>query len=132
MWKIVSKGSLDKKLHQSHLQTMAQEMKLKYDKYWSQCDILLSIGAFLYPRPALYYYIEEKVFKVPPDVKFDVLQWWMVNEPKYPILRKRIIDPKKASMKVSTVKMLLCGSEWVKELYGIKRARRKEQMLYVY
>ncbi|GAA0174377.1 hypothetical protein LIER_27778 [Lithospermum erythrorhizon] len=88
-----------------HLQTMAQELKLNYNKYWSQFDILLSIGVFLDPRTVghnsefgkgkgktsyemyldtvnvydnsrsdLDYYIEESVFKVPPDVKLDVLQ----------------------------------------------------------
>ncbi|GAA0154687.1 hypothetical protein LIER_12598 [Lithospermum erythrorhizon] len=68
------------------------------------------------------------------DSKFDVLQWWMVNEAKYPVLSKleknvlsipvttvasegtfsagkRIIDPKRAFMKVKTVEMLLCGGD---------------------
>lgn len=33
-----------------HLQIMATEMQKKYDKYWSQGNLLLSIGAFLDPR----------------------------------------------------------------------------------
>ncbi|GAA0165061.1 hypothetical protein LIER_39904 [Lithospermum erythrorhizon] len=33
-----------------HLQMLATEMKLKYDKYWTQNNILISIGAALDPR----------------------------------------------------------------------------------
>ncbi|GAA0152163.1 hypothetical protein LIER_10712 [Lithospermum erythrorhizon] len=81
----------------------------------------------------LDYYIDESIFQVPPNIKFDVLQWWMVNEPKYLILSKlakdvlsipvttvasestfsagrRSIDPKRASMEVSIVEMLLVES----------------------
>ncbi|GAA0138309.1 hypothetical protein LIER_00077 [Lithospermum erythrorhizon] len=77
-------------------------------------------------------------------VKFDVLIWWMGNEEKYHVLSKmakdiitilvttvasestfsvgkRVIDPKRASMKTDTVDMLLCGGNWVKEMHGLKR-----------
>lgn len=96
----------------------------------------------------LDYYIEEPRFRVGVGIEFDVLQWWKANEPKFPILSKlakdvlsipittvaseatfsagkRVIDPKRASMKVETVEMLLCGGDWVKELYGIKRGAGK-------
>ena len=89
-------------------------------------------------------YLEESPLKVSPNTKFDVLTWWMGNEAKYPVLSKlakdiltvpvttvaseatfsagkRIIDPKRSSMKTKTVEMVLCGGDWVKERYGIKK-----------
>ena len=33
-----------------HLKELATEMKLKYDKYWSQSNLLISLGAVLDPR----------------------------------------------------------------------------------
>ena len=32
------------------LQALANEMKMKYDKYWSESNTLISIGAVLDPR----------------------------------------------------------------------------------
>ncbi|XP_058728425.1 zinc finger BED domain-containing protein RICESLEEPER 1-like [Vicia villosa] len=213
--------------HNPQLQALASEMKLKYDKYWSESNTLISIGAvldprykmifikwvypFLYPNPTqsdtyqqqlsenlstlfqlyqdsygtndattptaasespevgstsglgrrnfemfletvvgnnsksdLELYFEEPPLKVPPNAKFDVLTWWMGNEAKYPVLSKlakdiltvpvttvaseatfsagkRIIDPKRSSMKTKTVEMVVCGGDWVKEKYGIKK-----------
>ena len=89
-------------------------------------------------------YLEEVPLKVPPKAKFDVLTWWMGNEAKYPVLSKlakdiltvpvttvaseatfsagkRVIDPKRSSMKTETFEMVLCGGDWVKERYGIKK-----------
>ncbi|XP_058747136.1 transcription factor TGA2.2-like [Vicia villosa] len=68
----------------------------------------------------------------------------MGNETKYPVLsklvmniltvpvttvvseatfnvEKRVIDPKRSSMKTKTVEMVLCGGDWVKEKYEIKK-----------
>ncbi|XP_058725540.1 zinc finger BED domain-containing protein RICESLEEPER 2-like [Vicia villosa] len=36
--------------HNPQLQALASEMKLKYDKYWSESNTLISIGAVLDPR----------------------------------------------------------------------------------
>ena len=92
----------------------------------------------------LELYLEEPPLKVPPSSKFDVLTWWMGNEAKYPVLSKlakdvltvpvttvaseatfsagkMVIDPKRSSMKTKTVEMVLCGGDWVKERYGIKK-----------
>lgn len=99
-------------------------------------------------KSELEIYLEEMILTGCLGSNFDVLQWWMVNECKYPILSKlakdvlsipvtsvasestfssgkRIIDPKRASMKVETVEMLLCGGDWVKEIYGIKKGKGK-------
>ncbi|XP_058776849.1 zinc finger BED domain-containing protein RICESLEEPER 2-like [Vicia villosa] len=183
--------------HNPQLQALASEVKLKYDKYWSESNTLISIGAVLDPsclaagcgliaydgtndatthtaasespevgstsglgrrnfemfletvvgnnfKTDLELYFEESPLKVLPNAKFDVLTWWVGNEAKYPVLSKlakdiltvpvttvaleatfsagkRIINPKRSSMKTKTVEMVLCGGDWVKEKYGIKK-----------
>ncbi|XP_058782364.1 zinc finger BED domain-containing protein DAYSLEEPER-like [Vicia villosa] len=92
----------------------------------------------------LELYLEEPPLKVPRKTKFDVLTWWIGNEAKYPVLSKlakdilnvpvttvafettfsagkRVIDQKRSSMETKTVEMVLCGGDWVKEKYGIKK-----------
>ncbi|GAA0138866.1 hypothetical protein LIER_00526 [Lithospermum erythrorhizon] len=156
-----------KRARNLHLQMLASQMKVKYEKYWSQSNILISIGVVLDPRykmvfiawvyPFLYTLGDDakkredelsshlfSLFKF--GVKFDVLTWWMANEAKYHILStmakdilsipittvaleatfsagKRVIDLKRASMTTKTVEMLLCGGDWIKEMYGIKRGQ---------
>lgn len=95
-------------------------------------------------------YLSEPTLREKPGVKvqFDILKWWNVNQSKFPVLSmmakdilsipvttvaseatfsagKRVIDPKRASMKVETVEMLLCGGDWVKEFHGIKRGSER-------
>ena len=36
----------------------------------------------------------------------------------------RVIDDRRASMSVETVQMLLCGSNWIRNLHGIKTKSR--------
>ncbi|XP_058741471.1 zinc finger BED domain-containing protein RICESLEEPER 2-like [Vicia villosa] len=190
------------------LQALANEMKLKYDNYWSESNTLISIGAVLDPRykmifikwvyPFLYsnstqatayeqelatnlnslfqlyqdtygtngenvpgsetpevgsssglgrrsfemfletvvgntnskfdleLYLEEPPLKVLPKTKFDVLTWGMkpiviVASEAIFSTGKRVIDPKRSSMKTKTIEMVLCGGDWVKEKYGIKK-----------
>ena len=78
------------------------------------------------------------------DADFDALEWWKSNALKYRILSKmakdilavpistvaseasfsaggRVIEPHRASLKTDTVQMLLCGSDWVGSLHGLKR-----------
>ena len=72
------------------------------------------------------------------------LVWWKSNALKYHILSKmardllvvpinifaskssfstgsRVIEPHRASLLIDTVQMLLCGSDWVRALHGIKK-----------
>jgi hypothetical protein len=36
----------------------------------------------------------------------------------------RVIEPHRASLSIDTVQMLLCGSDWVRALHGIKKKSR--------
>jgi hypothetical protein len=92
----------------------------------------------------LQIYLEENVLIVDKGVEFDALEWWKANTLKYRILSMlakdilsipittvssestfsaggRVIDPHRASLSIDTVQMLLCGSDWVRALYGLKR-----------
>jgi hypothetical protein len=98
----------------------------------------------------LNIYLEEDVFISKSengddsDANFDALVWWKSNALKYRILSKmtwhllaipistvasespfsaggRVIEPHRASLSTDTVQMLLCGSDWVRALHGIKK-----------
>ncbi|KAK1357249.1 Fatty oxidation complex alpha subunit [Heracleum sosnowskyi] len=80
---------------------------------------------------------------------FDVLSWWKGNSVKYPILsnmahdilsipmntvasestfsaRGRVIEPHRSCLKPQTVEMLLCGADWARELYGLKKINQPQ------
>ena len=96
-------------------------------------------------------YLEEDIYisgknenGVDMETDFDALAWWKCNDLKYYILSKmardilaipistvasessisaggRVIEPYGALLSPNTVQMLLCGSNWVRALHGIKR-----------
>jgi hypothetical protein len=78
------------------------------------------------------------------DADFDALEWWKSNASKYRILSKmtkdilavpintvaseapfsvggKVIKPHRASLKTDIVRVLLCYSDWVGALHGLKR-----------
>lgn len=80
------------------------------------------------------------------DPEFEALAWWKFNALKYRILSKmardilavpistvaseaafsaggRVIDPHRASLSVDTVQVLLCGSDWVRNVHGIPKMK---------
>jgi hypothetical protein len=98
-------------------------------------------------------YLEEDVFisesenDNDSDANFDALVWWKSNALKYCILSKmardllavpisivtsessfnaggRVIEPHRASLSTDIIQMLLCGSDWVRALHGIKKKSR--------
>ena len=96
-------------------------------------------------------YLEEDVFILEKDgngvdinPEFEALAWWKANNLKYRILSKmaldilvvpmsnvalefdfsacgRVIEPYNTSLSPETVQMLLCGSDWVRALHGVKK-----------
>ncbi|KAI0504151.1 hypothetical protein KFK09_015099 [Dendrobium nobile] len=226
----------DNCLHGSaHIRDMARKMKDKFDKYWGDCNLLISLGAILDPRnkmkmisfafnsmyteniaqvhitdireslnelyneyvedykianaekntveetnsnypssssirgrplygkrkyetyirtdytthvvkSELDVYLDDGVFieEENPIVHFDCLEWWKANNLKYRILSRmacdilsipittvaseatfsaggRVIDQYRSSLGTETVQHLICGSDWYRNLYGIKR-----------
>ncbi|GAA0174138.1 hypothetical protein LIER_27587 [Lithospermum erythrorhizon] len=95
----------------------------------------------------LELYFDEACY--PNPANFDALAWWKGNEGKYKVLSRmskdilsipittvasestfstsgRIIDKKKrASMRRDTIEVLLCGGDWIKEMYGIRSLKEE-------
>ncbi|GJY99390.1 zinc finger BED domain-containing protein RICESLEEPER 2-like protein [Tanacetum coccineum] len=88
--------------------------------------------------------LEEGLLEGHWGTKFNALEWWNVHQLKYPILSKmakdvlaipistvaseatfsaggRVIDPYRSALKSNTVEMLLCGGDWIRQNYGIKK-----------
>ena len=40
----------------------------------------------------------------------------------------RVIEPHRSCLKPETVEMLLCGADWARELYGLKRTMQGNQV----
>ncbi|KAL9661135.1 hypothetical protein QQ045_025956 [Rhodiola kirilowii] len=98
-------------------------------------------------KSELEMYYEDGIIRVEDtDACFDPLDWWKGNSLKYRILSKlacdilaipitsvasesafsagsRVIDPYRASLGIDTVQMLLCGGDWLRKFYNIKKKR---------
>ncbi|XP_059429102.1 zinc finger BED domain-containing protein RICESLEEPER 2-like [Corylus avellana] len=109
----------------------------------------------------LHVYLEEDVYisdknenRDDMEIDFEVLACWNYNALKYRILSKmardilavpistvasessfsaggRVIEPHRASLSIETVLMLLCDSDWMRTLYGIKRKSAGEKYIEV-
>ncbi|KAK1369038.1 hypothetical protein POM88_035130 [Heracleum sosnowskyi] len=89
--------------------------------------------------------------ETPAAKSFDVLSWWKGNSAKYPILSLmardilavpistvaseasfsaggRVIEPHRSCLKTEIVEMLLCGADWARALYGLKKPCQKKQI----
>ncbi|XP_058733902.1 zinc finger BED domain-containing protein RICESLEEPER 1-like [Vicia villosa] len=60
--------------HNPQLQALASEMKLKYDKYWSEFNTLISIGAVLDPRYKMIFIKWVYPFLYPNPTQSDTYQ----------------------------------------------------------
>ena len=101
----------------------------------------------LYGKSELDVYLDEGVHISEDDSKFNVLEWWKMNYLKFRVLSKmacdilsipittvasefsfsaagRVIDPYRATLDAKTVQVLLCGEDWLRSFYGIKRKKR--------
>ncbi|KAL9683666.1 hypothetical protein QQ045_015493 [Rhodiola kirilowii] len=101
-----------------------------------------------HPKSELDTYLEDGVVRfVDVDGYFDPLDWWKGNSLKFRVLSRlacdilaipitsvasesafsvgdRVIDHYKASLRVDTVQMLLCGEDWLRSFYNIKKKKR--------
>nr|GEZ69507.1 hypothetical protein [Tanacetum cinerariifolium] len=96
----------------------------------------------------LKIYLDEGLLEGHWGMKFNDLEWWNVHQLKYPYLSKmakdvlaipvstvasettfsdggRVIDPYRSALKSSTVEMLLCGGDWIRQNYRIKKSKAR-------
>ncbi|KAL0418944.1 UNVERIFIED_CONTAM: putative AC transposase [Sesamum radiatum] len=99
-------------------------------------------------KSELDLYLEENCYIFEKDKKdgkdFDVLEWWRVHALKYKILSimardllaipittvaseatfsagSRVIDKYRASLTSDTVQVLMCGGDWLRKRFGVKK-----------
>ena len=104
-------------------------------------------------KSELDVYLEESVYICSEVEAFDVLDWWKMNNLKFRILSKmaydvlsisittvileatfstsgRVIYQYRSNLGTNTVQMLLCGEDWFRAFYGIKRKRKVSIVFY--
>ncbi|XP_056690406.1 zinc finger BED domain-containing protein RICESLEEPER 2-like isoform X2 [Spinacia oleracea] len=116
----------------------------KFDNFIRNVDVVESL------KTELDIYLEEGVYicNETETEHFDPLNWWRANNLKYRILSRmacdilaipitsvaseatfsaggRVIEPHRANIGAETVQMLLCGEDWLRSFYGIKRKKAK-------
>ncbi|KAL0342663.1 UNVERIFIED_CONTAM: putative AC transposase [Sesamum calycinum] len=99
-------------------------------------------------------YLEESCYSFKKDNKiekeFDVLEWWRVNSVKYKILSfmardilaipittvaleatfsagSRVIDKYHASLTSKIVQVLMCGGDWLRKRFGVKKKAKNDK-----
>ncbi|OMO86928.1 hypothetical protein CCACVL1_09377 [Corchorus capsularis] len=102
-------------------------------------------------KSELETYLEEGVYWCKENSnEFDALEWWKENNLKFRILSKmaceimsillttvasestfsvgsRVIDTYRSSLGTDIVQMLLCGSDWLRNFYGMKRKKKGQE-----
>lgn len=98
-------------------------------------------------------YLSESIFIINESSTktFDALSWWKGNSAKYPILSRmasdilvvplstvaseatfgagdRVIEPHRSCLETETMEMLLCGADWAREIYGLKKSSQKKDL----
>ncbi|XP_050220684.1 zinc finger BED domain-containing protein DAYSLEEPER-like [Mercurialis annua] len=106
-------------------------------------------------KSELDIYFEEGCHIYEDESNFDVLGWWRMNSLKYKVLSKmacdlssipitsvasesafsaggRVIDQYRASLGTDAVQVLLCGEDWLRAYYGIKRKTKDKEDIKEY
>ncbi|KAL0288395.1 UNVERIFIED_CONTAM: Zinc finger BED domain-containing protein RICESLEEPER 1 [Sesamum angustifolium] len=122
---------------------------------WSQYAAFLESVQSVQPHKSeLDMYLEESCYSFTKDSKiekeFDVLEWWRVNSVKYKILSfmardilaipittvaseatfsagSRVIDKYRASLTSETVQVLMCGGDWLRKRFGVKKKTKNDK-----
>ncbi|KAH6755448.1 hypothetical protein C2S53_013006 [Perilla frutescens var. hirtella] len=110
------------------------------------CRFIAEYQEYLKTQPRkseLEVYLDHTSY-IDKRTEFDALSWWRMNNSHFRILSKmacdvlsipittvalesafiagsKVIDPHHASLGVDTMRVLLCGGDWLRTRYGIKR-----------
>ncbi|XP_012851801.1 PREDICTED: zinc finger BED domain-containing protein RICESLEEPER 2-like [Erythranthe guttata] len=120
---------------------------------WSEyVDYLKSVESAQPKKSELDMYLQEKCYMSNKEDgrEFDVLEWWRVHAMKYNILSvmardilaipittvaskasfsagSRVIDKYRASLAPDTVQVLMCGGDWLRKKFGVKKKSKNEK-----
>ncbi|KAL0423075.1 UNVERIFIED_CONTAM: Zinc finger BED domain-containing protein RICESLEEPER 1 [Sesamum radiatum] len=102
---------LDKKALENDIfiRDMVAKMKSKFDKYWGDSNLLMSIAAVLDPR-----------------CKLRALEFCFPR-----LAGSRVIDKYRASLTSDTVQVLMCGGDWLRKHFGVKKPLSDKNAIYV-
>ncbi|KZV36929.1 zinc finger BED domain-containing protein RICESLEEPER 2-like [Dorcoceras hygrometricum] len=119
---------------------------------WFEFSSFLRETEMLHPEKSeLDIYLEEGCHLYNPEEQFDALSWCKLNTYKFRILSSlardvlaipittvaseatfsagsRVIDKYRASLAPSTVEMLMCGGDWCRKRYGVKKKIKVRQL----
>ncbi|KAJ1703103.1 hypothetical protein LUZ63_002882 [Rhynchospora breviuscula] len=122
---------------------MGAEMHVKFDKYWTLGNSLLAIACVLDPRCKLAvveYYMKQlcgDLDEASLDEEFDILAWWKLKTPKYPVLSRltrdilavpisivasesafstsgRVLSTVRSSLNDESIEALICAQDWLR------------------
>ncbi|KAK4431280.1 Zinc finger BED domain-containing protein RICESLEEPER 2 [Sesamum alatum] len=122
---------------------------VRISRGWSKyADFLESVQSLQPQKSELDLYLEESCYSFKKDneieKEFDVLEWWRVHSVKYKVLSfmawdilaipittvaceatfsagSRVIDKYRASLTLETVQVLMCGGDWLRKRFGVKK-----------
>ena len=101
----------------------------------------------------LEQYLEDPLDTTDPDAPFDILAWWKVNSPKYPLLAKltrdilavpvstvaseatfstsgRTLSPIRSSLNDESIEALICAQDWLRASVTDERLVNLSFLLY--
>ncbi|XP_010484797.1 PREDICTED: zinc finger BED domain-containing protein RICESLEEPER 2-like [Camelina sativa] len=138
-------------------QKMDFDSDIEYQRVDTMYNELVNEIGFQDASSELELYLKEKVETPKANqlgIKFDVLGWWRINSPKYPILASiakdvlamqvssvasesafsnsnRILDPFRSCLTHYMIEVLMCSEQWLKSeiLLNEKRVITTQQML---
>ncbi|KAI0531206.1 hypothetical protein KFK09_000759 [Dendrobium nobile] len=123
------------------------------NKYSGWLDFTAFVSEKTSKKPAksdLDNYLEDGLEICPPGKTFDVIGWWKSNQAKYRVLSRlaveilaipistvasestfsageRVVDTYRSKLGIEMVQALICGSNWVRALYGLKGRMKEEE-----
>ncbi|KAM0062875.1 putative HAT dimerization domain, ribonuclease H-like superfamily [Helianthus debilis subsp. tardiflorus] len=119
-----------------------------FDEYLKDADVERPV------KSELKMYLEEGVLQGHGGMNFNILEWWNTHRLKYRVLSKmamdilavpistvasestfsaggRVIDPYRSTLAPTTVEILICGGDWIRQIYGVKKKFKEETPLEV-
>lgn len=128
-------------------QSSASNVSDEEGSVWKTFEEFLKDDVESSDKSELKMYLEEGVLKGHEGPSFNVLDWWNMHKLKYRVLSKmamdilavpistvasestfsaggRVIDPYRSTLASTTVEMLICGGDWIRHIYGLKKSLR--------
>ncbi|KAE8661495.1 Detected protein of unknown function [Hibiscus syriacus] len=143
---------------------MAMRMKDKFEKYWGDIEkmnMLVFVGCVFDPRRVIEIGGEDQTSELDKylgeavenyDDEFDILSWWKVNSPRFPVLSNmakdvlaiplstvasesafstggRVLDQFRSSLTPKMVQALVCTQDYIKKSSTEEEIKKFEEQI---